>query len=87
MADRNLWPDMDFISVLMLAKSMSMSCGMPMVMPYVAICAAFDCKSSMLMLIFIAQNEGVIDHHEKLFQHVICLRTVGLIDGHLHNVK
>ena len=42
-----------FVTDLMLAKSVSTSCGTPMVMPYVAICAAFDCKSSMLTLLFL----------------------------------
>jgi hypothetical protein len=52
MAEWNLWPYLDFVAVLMLAKRVSTSCGILMVMLYVAIHAAFDCKSSMLMLIF-----------------------------------
>ncbi len=77
----------NFVAVLMLAKSVSTSCGTLMVMPYMAICAAFDCKSSMLMLIFLQKSKGVIDHLKKLFQHIICRRTVFPINGHLHYVE
>ncbi len=37
----------------MLANSVTVSYGIPMTMPYVAIHAAFDCISSMLMLTFL----------------------------------
>jgi hypothetical protein len=57
MAKQNLWPYLDFIAVLMLAKSVSTSCGTPMVMPFVAIHAVFDCKSSMSTLIFLQKSK------------------------------
>jgi hypothetical protein len=57
MAERNSWPYLDFVAVSMLAKSVSTSYGTPMLMPYVAVCAAFDCKSSMLMLIFLQKSK------------------------------
>jgi hypothetical protein len=37
----------------MLANSVSVSCGIPMTMSYLAICAAFDCISSMLTPTFL----------------------------------
>ncbi len=40
----------------MLANSVSVSCGIPMTIPYVAICATFDCISSMLTLIFLQKS-------------------------------
>ena len=42
MAQQNLWPYSDFVADSILAKSVSKSCGTPMVMPYVATCAAFS---------------------------------------------
>ena len=60
------------VTVLMLANSMSTSCGTPMTMLYVAIRAALDCRSSMLNTDLLAKIEGVIDHLKELFQHVIC---------------
>jgi hypothetical protein len=41
----------------MLANSVSVSCGILMTIPYVAICATFDCISSMLMLIFLQKSK------------------------------
>ena len=53
MAEQNLHPYSDLVAVSMLANSVSVSYGIPMTMPYVAICAAFDCISSMLTLTFL----------------------------------
>jgi hypothetical protein len=35
----------------------------------------------------LATIEGVIDHLEKLFRHVICQWAVGPVDGRLHYIK
>ena len=40
----------------MLANSMSVSCGIPMMIQYVAIRVAFDCISSMLTLTFLQKS-------------------------------
>jgi hypothetical protein len=42
----------------MLANSVSVSGGIPMTIPYVAIHAAFDCISSMLTLTFLRKSNG-----------------------------
>ncbi len=41
----------------MLANSVSVSCGIPMTMPYVAIRAAFDCIISMFTLTFLRKSK------------------------------
>jgi hypothetical protein len=64
----------------MLANSVSMSCGIPMTIPYVAIRAAFDCISSMLMLIFLQKS--------KLWLITFVPGwLVGAIDGRFHHFK
>ncbi len=57
MVEQNLWPYSALVVVSMLAKSVSTSCDMPMTMPYVAIYAALDCKSSMFTLIFLQKSK------------------------------
>ncbi len=42
---------------MILANSVSVSCGIPMTIPYVAICAVFGCISSMLTLTFLQKSK------------------------------
>ena len=58
MADRNSRPYSPLHAVSMLASRVSVSCGMLMTIPYVAICAALDCISSMLTLTFFRKSNG-----------------------------
>jgi len=75
MAEQNLWPYSDFVPDLMLANSMSTSCGTPMVMLYCHSCI-IGLQERHVDADFLVEIEGVIDHLEELFQHVIHQWTV-----------
>ncbi len=68
----------------MLANSVSVSCGIPMTMPYVAMCAAFDQLHVDADLL--AKVKGVVDHLKQLLQHVFRGRLVSPIDHYLHYI-
>ena len=64
----------------MLANNVSVSCGIPMKIPHVAICATFDCQLH-VDADLLAKVKWVIDHLDQLLQHIICVWLVGSING------
>ena len=58
------------VAVLMLANNVSVSCGIPMKIPHVAICATFDCQLH-VDADLLAKVKWVIDHLNQLLQHVV----------------